>query len=48
MGKYVELSEKERILREIVESARHLAEKRELFRVRQSLVISEKGGLIKK
>ena len=32
MRKYAELSEKERFLKEIVESARLMVEKRELFR----------------
>ena len=58
MEKYVELSEKERFLKEIFESARLIAEKRELFRKEASigkctqgefsLVIREKGGLKQK
>lgn len=44
MAEYVELSEKERILKEILDSARLLAEKRELSGGKLSQQIVEKGG----
>ena len=48
MEKYMELSEKERLVREIFESARPIEAKRGFFREEFSLVIKEKGGFAKK
>lgn len=45
MAKYTEISEKERLLREILHSARLIAGKREFCRETLSSQIVEKGGL---
>jgi len=47
MVKYEEISEKERILREILVSARLITGKREFLREKLSYEIVEKGGLKK-
>jgi len=48
MEKYEEISEKERILREILRSSRLLTGKREFLREGTSERIAQKGGLSEK